>query len=89
MNESKVSVSAEEIAGVSIPQDSSSPTSRMTPAVPWLARVALAPFVLVLPLLCLVAIAVRLSLSRYDPGSSTLGPVTSVPSSFLVVWQRR
>jgi hypothetical protein len=64
----KISISSEEIAGVSLPPTS---PSQALPAlradVPLFAKIALAPLVLILPALCLVAIAIRLYVRRGEP----------------------
>lgn len=71
MGSDKISISPEEIAGVSLPPagpPQASPTSRTD--VPVFAKIALAPLILILPVLCLVAIALRLYIRRSEPNAA-------------------
>lgn len=67
VDQDKISISTEEIAGISLAPTSPSPASpALRPDVPLFAKIALAPLVLVLPLLSVIAIAIRLYVRRSD-----------------------
>jgi S1-C subfamily serine protease len=66
----KIVVSAQDVQSVTVPPAGTSPDRvEHRPAISWGARIATLPLVLVLPLLCLVTIAVRLTLNASSPKS--------------------
>jgi S1-C subfamily serine protease len=68
VSQEKISISAEEIAGVSVSsQTQFAATPPLGPAVSLVAKIALAPLVLILPILCLTALAVRIWVRRKEP----------------------
>jgi len=84
VNPDKISISPEELAGVSLPPTSLSPTLPSSrPHVSTAAKIALAPLVLILPVLCVVAIALRLYLrgSKLDDAQAWI----RYTSSLLIV----
>jgi hypothetical protein len=64
----KVVISNAEVAGVGeSPQGPKPLEPRLPPEIPWWAKTTLAIFVLALPLLCLIAIILRVSLRNQSP----------------------
>jgi S1-C subfamily serine protease len=64
----KISVSAEDIAGVSLPPPSQMPDPpSLGAAIPLIARITLALAALVLPILCVLAAAIRIYIRNKEP----------------------
>jgi S1-C subfamily serine protease len=64
----KIVISSREIAETSPPPDEPVRLEpKLPPAVPWWAKLALSPLVLVLPVLCLVAVVLRVAMRGLPP----------------------
>ena len=63
----KVVISKQEIGEVSLPADPVFEAPTLRPAIPVWGRIALAPLVIVLPLLCVIAAVLRISLRNQPP----------------------
>jgi S1-C subfamily serine protease len=66
----KIVVSASEIGEIKdeiLAETPAPPQPKLQPAVPWWAKLALAPFVLLLPVLCLFTIILRVALRSQPP----------------------
>jgi S1-C subfamily serine protease len=66
----RIVISSEEIAQTAQTADEPrGPSAKLPPPIPWWARLSLSPFVLVLPLLCLVTILLRVAMRGFPPRS--------------------
>jgi S1-C subfamily serine protease len=64
----KIVISTREVAETSIPPDEPVRLEpKLEPAVPWWAKLALSPLVFILPLLCLVALVLRVAMRGLPP----------------------
>ena len=76
----KIVISPAEVAETQVPADQPARLEpKLTPAVPRWAKWALAPLVLFLPLLCLVAIVLRVAMRGLPPRTDTDGPLCWLP----------
>jgi hypothetical protein len=68
VGQNKISISAEEIAGVSLPPPSQIPEPpSLGAAIPFIAKIALALVALALPILCVLAGAIRIYIRNKEP----------------------
>jgi len=90
----KIVINQDELADSQIePQQPSGIEAKLAPAIPWWTRATLAPFVLVLPLLCLVSIILRVAFRSQPPRTrhawtaflSTLLIVSGILTSMMTV----
>lgn len=64
----KICVTARDIADTATPaQEPTRLVPKLPPPVPWWAKLSLTPLVLLLPVLCLVALVVRVAMRRAEP----------------------
>lgn len=74
----KIVISSGEISETRLVPEQSQLEPKLPPVVPFWAKVSLAPLVLVLPLLCLVAIILRVAMRSLPPAPVTDGRHFSV-----------
>jgi S1-C subfamily serine protease len=80
----KVVISSTDVAAIGeLAPDPKSLAPKLPPAIPWWSRAALAVFVFVLPLLCLVAVILRISIRNQSP--RTKHAVTAYLSTLLII----
>ncbi|MGA7686499.1 MAG: serine protease [Terriglobales bacterium] len=80
----KIVISPAEVAETELPPERpATPETKLPPAVPRWTKWALAPFVLVLPLLCVVALVIRLAMRGLPPRSRHAW--TSLLATLLIV----